>query len=108
MEKRLTGRYSPISTSGEQVQAFVPLPLPPAPLLDMSGRLAVQRDRAYLALGRFDTVRALVPDPQLFLYHSVRKEAVLSSRIEGNRSSLSDLMLFEMGEAPGAPIEDVE
>ena len=108
MAKRVTGRYANSSTSGERVEAFVPHPLPPAPPVDLSGRLAVLRDRAHLALGRLDMVSALVPDPQLFLYHYVRKEAVLSSRIEGTRSSLSDLMLFEMEEAPGVPIADVE
>ena len=73
----------------------------------MSGRLGALRDQAHLALGRLDMVSTLVADPQLFLYHHVRKEAVLSSRIEGTQSSLSDLMLFEMEEAPGVPIEDV-
>ena len=54
-----------------------------------------------------ETVRAFVPDPHLFLYTYVRREAVLSSQIEGTQSSLSDLLLFELGDAPGAPLEDV-
>jgi Fic family protein len=64
-------------------------------------------DDALLALGRLDSVSALLPDPALFLYLYVRKEAVLSSQIEGTQSSLSDLLLFETDAAPGAPLEDV-
>jgi Fic family protein len=64
-------------------------------------------DRALLALGRLDGVTALLPDTRLFLYMYVRKEAVLSSQIEGTQSSLSDLLLFELEEAPGVPLVDV-
>jgi Fic family protein len=59
------------------------------------------------ACGRLDGVSALLPDPNLFLYSYVRREAVLSSQIEGTQSSLSDLLLFEMDEAPGVPFDDV-
>jgi Fic family protein len=55
-----------------------------------------------LALGRLDSVSMLLPDTSLFLYMYVRKEAVLSSMIEGTQSSLSDLLLFELDEAPGS------
>ena len=64
-------------------------------------------EQALLALGRLDSITTLLPDPDLFLYSYVRKEAVLSSQIEGTQSSLSDLLLFEMKEAPGAPLDDV-
>jgi Fic family protein len=64
-------------------------------------------DEALLALGRLDSVSALLPDTQLFLYTYVRKEAVLSSQIEGTQSSLSDLLLFELHEVPGVPMDDV-
>jgi Fic family protein len=64
-------------------------------------------DRALLALGRLDAVSALLPDTRLFLYTYVRKEAVLSSQIEGTQSSLSDLLLFELEELPGVPLGDV-
>jgi len=64
-------------------------------------------ERAHLALGRLDALSTLLPDTRLFLYAYVRKEAVLSSQIEGTQSSLSDLLLFEMEEAPGAPLDDV-
>ncbi|MFC1889380.1 Fic family protein, partial [Thermodesulfobacteriota bacterium] len=60
------------------------------------------------ALGRLDSMTQLLPDPSLFLYMYVRKEAVLSSQIEGTQSSLADLLLFEMEEAPGVPLDDVE
>jgi Fic family protein len=64
-------------------------------------------DQALLALGRLDSVSSLLPATDLFLYSYVRKEAVLSSQIEGTQSSLSDLLLFEMEEAPGVPLDDV-
>ncbi len=64
-------------------------------------------EQAQLALGRLESVTLLLPDPNLFLYAYVRREAVLSSQIEGTRSSLAQLMLFEMDEAPGAPFDDV-
>ena len=58
--------------------------------------------KAHLALGRLDGLSRLLPDASLFLYSYIRKEAVLSSQIEGTQSSLSDLMLFEVGERPGS------
>jgi Fic family protein len=65
-------------------------------------------DRANQELGRLDGVTLLLPDPDRFLYSYVRKEAVLSSQIEGTQSSLSDLLLFEHDVAPGVPRYDVE
>jgi Fic family protein len=64
-------------------------------------------ERALIALGRLDGLSTLLPDTGLFLYGYVRKEAVLSSQIEGTQSSLSDLLLFELDQAPGVPIDDV-
>ncbi|HEB64968.1 MAG TPA: Fic family protein, partial [Chloroflexi bacterium] len=61
-----------------------------------------------LALGRLDSITLLLPDPGLFLYSYVRREAVLSSQIEGTQSTLTQLMLFELEESPGVPLEDVE
>jgi Fic family protein len=61
-----------------------------------------------LALGRLDAISALLPDAQLFLYSYIRKEAVMSSQIEGTQSSLSDLMLYEMEGVPGVPMDDVQ
>ena len=89
------------------VRAFVPPPLPPAPPLRL-GELQLLLEQANQALGRLDGLASVLPDLSLFIYAYVRKEAVLSSQIEGTQSSLSDLLLFESDEAPGAPIEDVQ
>ncbi|MEQ8330678.1 MAG: Fic family protein [Longimicrobiales bacterium] len=107
MKRGTTGRYEVTAVGGESVRAFVPEALPPDPPLDLSGDLERALERAVLAVGRLDGVSALLPDPGLFLYAYVRKEAVLSSQIEGTRSTLSDLLLFELDEAPGVPLDDV-
>jgi len=107
MKRGLTGRYEVATTVGERVEAFVPDPLPPRPPLELSGPLQELIERAALSLGRLDSVSVLLPDTALFLYSYVRKEAVLSSQIEGTQSSLSDLLLFEIEQAPGVPIDDV-
>jgi len=73
----------------------------------MTGRRQRLLEQAQLTLGRLDSVTLLLPDPNLFLYAYVRREAVLSSQIEGTQSSLAQLMLFEMDEAPGVPFDDV-
>jgi Fic family protein len=88
--------------------AFLPRPLPPDPPLDVDAQLQSRLDRANQALGRLDGITVLLPDPDLFLYSFVRKEAVLSSQIEGTQSSLSDLLLFEHDAAPTVPRGDVE
>jgi Fic family protein len=75
--------------------------------LALDGPLQVLLEQALLALGRLDSVTTLLPDPDLFLYSYVRKEAVLSSQIEGTQSSISDLLLFELKAAPGVPLDDV-
>ncbi len=107
MKRGEIGSYEVSNTGDEQVRAFVPLPLPPQPPLDMDGPLQQTLEAALLALGRLDGVTTLLPDQTLFLYTYVRKEAVLSSQIEGTQSSLSDLLLFELEEAPGVPLDDV-
>jgi Fic family protein len=108
MRRGVTGNWLTISTVGdESVQAFVPHPLPPEPPLEITGSIRQVLEDALVALGRLDSVSMLLPDTALFLYGYVRKEAVLSSQIEGTQSSLSDLLLFEMDEAPGVPVNDV-
>jgi len=92
---------------GESVRAFVPASLPPAPPLAFEGSLQQTLEAAVLAVGRLDGVSTLLPDKSLFLYSYARKEAVLSSQIEGTQSSLSDLLLFELNEVPGVPLDDV-
>ncbi len=106
MRRGLTGRLEKTVYGGEEVRAFVPFALPPDPPLDLAV-LQLPLERASLAVGRLDSVSTLLPDTALFLYTYVRKEAVLSSQIEGTQSSLSDLLLFELEEAPGVPIDDV-
>ena len=108
MNRQLQGHYELISTTGEKAQAFVPAPLPPSSGVDWSSSLRMRFDEALLALGRLDSVSLLLPDVSLFLYTYVRKEAVLSSMIEGTQSSLSDLLLFEIDELPGVPLDDVQ
>lgn len=107
MKRGETGRYEVIAVAGERVHAFIPAPLPPVPPLVFDGALQQALEAAVLALGRLDGVSTLLPDKSLFLYAYVRKEAVLSSQIEGTQSSLSDLLLFELHEAPGVPLDDV-
>jgi Fic family protein len=108
VKRGATGRYEVTATAGERVQAFVPAPLPPVPPLEIEGELQRALEPALLAVGRLDILSSLLPDTELFLYAYVRKEAVLSSRIEGTQSSLSDLLLFELDEAPGVPLDDVQ
>lgn len=107
MKRNLQGHYETTTTAGEKVQVFVPAPLPPRPPIDWTPQLRGKFDQALLALGRLDSVSTLLPDTSLFLYMYVRKEAVLSSMIEGTQSSLSDLLLFELDQEPGVPLDDV-
>ncbi|MHB8880766.1 MAG: Fic family protein [Thermodesulfovibrionales bacterium] len=108
MKRENSGHYVTISTTGETVKAYVPTPLPPNPPLLISATLRSELDMALLALGRLDSVSSYLPEANLLLYLYIRKEAVLSSQIEGTQSSLSDLLLFEMDAVPGVPIDDVK
>ncbi len=101
------GRYAMSIAGSEEVRAFVPAPLPPIPPLELIGTVRAALDQALLALGRLDGAAAALPDAHLLLYTYVRKEAVLSSQIEGTQSTLDDLLTHELGEAPGVPVEDV-
>ena len=96
MRRGLTGTWKSIRTGDETVRAFVPLPLPPQQPLEIDSRLQRKQEQALVALGRLDTVSGLLPASHLFLYHYVRREAVLSSQIEGTQSSLSDLLRHEV------------
>ena len=88
------------------MRAYLPAPLPPKPPLDL-GRFMRVYERAIAAVGRLDGVTTILPSTPLFLYMYVRKEALLSSQIEGTQSSLSDLLLFENHEAPTVELDDV-
>lgn len=107
MKRETQGKYVTITTVGEKAQAFVPSALPPNPPIEWSPELRGKFDQALLALGRLDSVSTLLPDTSLFLYMYVRQEAVLSSMIEGTQSSLSDLLMFELNQEPGVPLDDV-
>ena len=102
------GTYITTSVAGENVRAYVPSPLPPEPPLNISIELQDLIEKANRGLGRLDGIACVFPQPELFLYQYVRKEALLSSQIEGTQSSLADLLLFEANEMPGVPIDDVE
>lgn len=100
--------YVTSTLSGVRVRAFVPPPLPPSSkALDAASLQAILAE-ANQAVGRLDGMTSALPDLKLFLYSYVRKEAVLSSQIEGTQSSLSDLLLYENAETPGVPLGDVQ
>ena len=105
---KATGTYITTSTAGESFKAFVPNPLPPDPPIALASKDHDLIEKANRALGRLDGVTTLLPDVSLFLYFYVRKEAVLSSQIEGTQSSFSDLLLHEESLAPGVPLDDVQ
>lgn len=111
MDKSLSGqrigRFTETAVGGERVRAYLPNPLPPVPPVAID-RLYSKLERASRALGRLDGVTSILPDTPLFIYMYVRKEALLSSQIEGTQSSLSELLLFEFEDAPGAPLDDVQ
>lgn len=100
------GRFLETSVAGETVRAFVPPPLPPNPPVDIMSLLP-KLSLAERALGRLDGITVLLPRQELFLYMYVRKEAVLSSQIEGTQSTLSDLLRFETEAQVGQPIDDI-
>ncbi len=107
MAERETGRYRSSIAGSETVRAFVPHPLPPRPPLDLAA-LQSRQEAALLAVGRLDSISTFLPDTRLFLHAYIRKEAVLSSQIEGTQSSLSDLLLFELDHVPAVPAGDVQ
>lgn len=105
IERTPSGQFITSTTTGEAVRAFVPDALPPPLQLETTDLHLVER--ANRALGRLDGITTMLPDTGLFIYLYVRKEALLSSQIEGTQSSLSDLLLFESDDAPGLPLADV-
>ena len=100
------GRYVETVAGGETVRAFVPPALPPNPSIDLLPLLE-KLSAAERSLGRLDGITVLLPSHELFLYMYVRKEAVLSSQIEGTQSTLTDLLRFETDAEAGQPIDDI-
>lgn len=101
------GSYIETSTVGEKVKAYVPAMLPIKPPLELES-LQAKIEKANQALGRLDGITSLLPDTSLLIYFFVRKEALLSSQIEGTQSSFDDLLLYESKQATGVPVDDVE
>jgi Fic family protein len=100
------GRFVQQQGGDEGFTAFIPAPLPPVPPLAFTPELQRIHETAVHALGQLEGVsRTMDPDRLLYMY--VRKEAVLSSQIEGTQSTLSDLLGYENGSVPGTPLEDV-
>ena len=107
MKRQPFGEHQISTTLGEEVRAFIPPRIHPLPALEFSPQTQAVLDRTLLALGRLDGTASTMPDVELLLYTFVRKEAVLSSQIEGTQSTLDDLLAHEINEAPGVPLEDV-
>src|SRR3546814_18890661 len=104
--KNRQGRVVETVAASETVRAFVPPPLPPEPAIDVLSLLE-RLSLAERALGRLDGITMLLPRQELFLYMYVRKEAVLSSQIEGTQSTLSDLLRFETEAQAGQPVDEI-
>ncbi|MBS0210409.1 MAG: Fic family protein [Planctomycetes bacterium] len=105
---RTTGRYKITRAGNEEVRAFIPYPLPPTkPALEITGSLHEQNVAATLALGKLSVAAQMVPSADWFLYGFVRKEAVISSQIEGTQATLTDVLAYETTGKSDRP-DDVE
>src|SRR5215813_8485384 len=102
--KNRIGTFIENRKTDEVFKAYCPKPLPPNPPLDFAS-FAHQLESAHHALGILDGASLYSPIIDIFLYCYIRKEALLSSQIEGTQSTLSDLLLYESNELPGAPLE---
>ncbi len=101
---RVTGTYRITPWDQEQVRAFVPHPLPPAdPPLVLSDQTQRRLAEAMVALGKLSVAADLVPSADWFLYGFVRKEALITSQIEGTQATLQDVLTFEAGEHTDRP-----
>ena len=107
LSKRI-GRYEENSTTGEPVSAYIPNDLPPDPSIQFNQQLIDLLEEASQAIGRLDGATLLLPNVDLLIYMLLRKEALLSSQIEGTQSSFSDLIKYETDQKPGVPVYDVE
>ncbi len=107
MLRKKTGKIEIVSVKGERVKAYIPYPLPPKPDIEWTSGLQKLFAQAHLSLGKLNAINEIVPNINLFLYMYVRKEAVLSSQIEGTQSSLSDLLTHEIGKEIPVPLDDV-
>ena len=106
MNKRI-GTYISKKVATESYKAYVPSPLPPKPSIEVD-KLYPYLEKATLALAELNSIAKIIPNISLFIYMYVRKEALLSSQIEGTQSSFSDLILFEHHQKPNISVDDVE
>lgn len=106
--RRDSGEYITCTVAGESYGAYMPAPLPPVPALVVDTTLLEWVEKANRALGRLDGISGILPNTGLFLYQYIRKEALLSSQIEGTQSSFSDLLLFEIDAIPNVPLDDIQ
>lgn len=104
---RTTGDFVTVETPPDAFRAFVPAPLPPDPMVALTAADQALVEHASRMLGQLDGMTSLLPNTALFIYAYVRKEALVSSQIEGTQSSFSDLLLFESDQVPGVPLSDV-
>jgi len=107
LKSRIGHKVKSSGAGPEQYYAYIPRPLPPEPPLQLN-KFQTLLEKVSQAVGRLDSLATILPDTELFVYMYVRKEALLSSQIEGTQSSLSDLLLFESAGAPGVPLDDVQ
>jgi len=109
MTARPTGRYVTASVAGESFEAFVPEPLPPRLAAKDLAALDESLRKAEAALARLDLAGEMIPSLDWFIYAFVRKEALLSSEIEGTQATLVDVLAWEQAEQAGSSrIEDIE
>ena len=107
MERKQFGKYVKSSlVASEEYKVYIPNILPPKPIINIA-EISGWLEKANIAIGELNGVVEAVPDPFIINYMYVRKEAVLSSQIEGTQSTLDDLMKHESGAAVGVPVDDV-
>ena len=100
------GAYQVVHTPGEKYRCYLPPPLPPSPAVKLEPMMTLL-ERAGYAVGGLNGISSILPNPELFLYMFVRKEALVSSQIEGTQCSLSDILRDEAGDETEASFDDV-
>ncbi|WP_043588824.1 Fic family protein [Geminisphaera colitermitum] len=107
MNRGTTGVFNTQAVAGETWRTFIPNPLPPVPPIAWDAALQNLLQNAALALGKLESLTQFLPNPHLFLYSYVRKEALLSSQIEGTQSTFDDIIKFEAEGSSGVQSDDV-
>ena len=105
MQRGIQGKLIKCSLSSESYQAYVPNALPPKPAIDLEV-VSPLLEKANQAIGALNGVISTVPNPAVINYMYVRKEALLSSQIEGTQSTLDDLLKYEAQQTQGIPVAD--